>query len=1393
MSLSFEDSLKNNIVTVTNDANLMKATTLAQSEDYEIVSYASNENWQRHTGYVYYSSFSDDNISTINDSKDINLNSKQFNITQEENSQYIPFEMPRYYDGFDLVSTVISIHYQTKGGRHGVSKPVNVVFNDEKIRFGWLVDAGATIDAGTLEFEIHAYGTVTGNDGVSKSYTWKTKSNKNLNVLQSLCDCEDVINNIDDSWLQELVTDIATKVADEIKNVAVGEQVTAAENAAASAEQSAKNAQQYANDASTAATNAVNTVLKDYATINYVDEAVAGVDVTEQLANYVTNENLTTNYYNKNDSDAKLNATLENYATKDDVSDAISSADLDSYYKKTETYSRTEVDEKVANVKVDLSGYATETYVDNKTDALSSSIATNTDNISSLSTTVGNLQNTVDSIDTSPRLTYNAVYNDTDDPNSGENKFVLYEIENEGVEGAEVKTPKASFVIVGGSGGGGTSSTLKINYVTTSPLIVTTNDKAIIKYNFSGTDLGGDIVSDGVATWKVNGRIIATNTAVAGENSFDITDYISIGTQKILLTITDDAGSLATKTWTVQQIDVKIESDFNDSITYPLGEISFGYKPFGSIDKTVHFKLDGKELSSVNTKVSGIPMSYTLPAQTHGSHLVETYITAELNGNIIESNHIFKDIIWYDSTSNIPVISCIQQNFVAKQYDSTNIKYTVYDPSTETPTVSLAVDGKVVSILTLDNPTNVWQYKSSDVGNHVLTITCGETVKTINATIEKLDIEITPVTAGLEFDFNPAGKSNNDADRLWSDGDVSMAVSDNFDWVNGGYQIDENGDQYFCVKSGTKTIINYNLFADDPKKNGKEFKVVFKTTNVKNRSTSFISCMDNNIGLDMKIESANIYSSNNSLYSPYCEEDIIEFEFNINKNTDIPMVLTYEDGVGNRPMIYTADASFMQDTPQPITIGSDDCDVHIYRIKAYSNSLSDSDILSNFIADARSADEMVSRYNRNQIYDENGLLDPYVLAEKCPDLRVILVDAPWFTNDKSNKVSDTTITMIYKNGDPVLDNWTCTGALHSGQGTSSNEYGYSGRNLDLIMDRDTSEFTLGDGVTKAKTITLTRDSVPTDYLNVKVNIASSENENNAQLANRYNTYNPFVRTAKLKDSKVKDTMEFHNCVVFVREHNEDISTHREFTDTSYHYYALGNVGDSKKTDDTRVNDKNDPKEHIIEVMDYNVALAEFPTGNSDGSICSPSNWKAGNAAYDYLYADYEYKDGEFNSFGSKSYEFRYEMKGITDEQRQANIDAWREAYKFVVTSTDEEFHNNFSKYFVQDSILYFYLFTERYTMVDNRAKNLFIHYGKVWYTQAEADEFNATNGAEINSKYINDEQGAFNNGYRYDLAFDYDNDKVDVVVKPFLICGKNPIGRTMPWKICEYIIDKYIL
>ena len=1427
LSLSFKESLKNNlknnvattsiknesieeIATINiDDMSVASPSIMTLDENSMIAAYSGDDgNWQQHTGYVYYSSFSDENISIINDTKDINLDGKQFNITQEENSQYIPFEMPRYYDGFDLVDTAISIHYNTKNGRHGAVKPVNVTFNNEKIRFAWLVDSGATIDVGTLEFEIHAYGTVIGSDGIEKAYTWKTKRNKSLNVLESMCDCEDAINNIDGTWLQELVTDIAEKVASQIAEADVEGQVIRAESAATRAETAANNAESKTFEVVTNALSNYSTTfeMQSYVTqqianadiegkltayaktsevealvgdigesenvVAYVDDAVASVDVTEQLKDYALIESV----YTKVDADAKISATLKSYATKDDVSNAIEEADitskLENYYTKDETYTKEEVDTAISNVEVDLTGYATEKFVTDKTDIISSSIGTNTENISSLSTAIGKLQADVGAIDTSPRLTYDVVYNDAEDPDVGENVFVLYEIENEGKEG-EKKEIKKKFTITGGSGSG-SSSTLKISYVTTSPVVATVNDKVLIKYNFSGTDSSGDNVSEGNYTWKIGSKIIATGIATSGENTFDATDFATTTSQKFTLTITDDGGSLVTKSWTVQKVDVRLESNFSDAYQYN-GNVPVNYTVYGAIEKDVHFVLDGKELESVKTSTSGIPASYTIPSQTHGSHLLDMYITTTINNIPIESNHEYKDIIWFDPASSIPVIGCATPIINVTQYNTVNIKYTVIDPNTESPKVTWYLGDEIVSEETLTEKDAygyyTYSYKANNEGTFVFTITCGEAKpKVITMNVEKLNIDVSPVTAGLDFDFNPVGYSNSSANRLWSYNDVTMAVSDNFDWVNGGYQIDENGDQYFCVKAGTNAVINYNLFADDPKKNGKEFKTIFRTKNIRKRDTSFLSCIDDGIGLDMKVEHATVHDSGGSLKSHYCEDEIIEYEFNINKYTDMMIVMSYEDGTPNIPYEYKETSSFKQTTPQPIKIGSEDCDVHIYRMKAYSISLTDTDIKNNFIADARNADEMIARYNRNRIYNENGGLvstsasgdfSVDALMKAAPDLRYIFLEVPQFTNDKDNKIDGCTVYFRYPNGTRPQDNWDCTGVRHRGQGTSSNLYGYAGRNIDLCMDRDESLFTYVDeegNTIESSTITLTDTSVPTDYLNIKVNIASSENTNNAQIARRFNEYQPFLRYARKKDSKVKDTMEFYNCVVFIRETSTDSSIpHREFNDTNWHFYAIGNVGDSKKTDDTRVNNKRDPKEHVIEITDADKPLSAFPTGKEGHAVCPVSEWKSGNTAYDILYSnEYVYdEEGAFESFGGKTYEFRYEMKDITNEQRQVNIDTWRDLYTFIVTSTDEEFYANLKNYFVVDSALYYYLFTERYTMVDNRAKNSFWHYGKVYISNEEATAL-----GEIEASYyiIDDEAAAISNGYRYDLTFGYDFD-----------------------------------
>lgn len=202
MSISFSDSLKkitkeSKVATaelsqmaaaIDIDSNESSPSIMTLEEGSGVPAYSGEDgDWLQHDSYRCYPSFSDDNISIIDDKKNISLSDNQLNVAQEENSQYIPFEMPRYYDGFDLIETSISIHYETSNKKHGFSVPINVTYNDEKIRFGWLVDSNATKSVGRLKFEVHAVGEVYDIDGNSTKYVWKTKYNEELTVAQSLC------------------------------------------------------------------------------------------------------------------------------------------------------------------------------------------------------------------------------------------------------------------------------------------------------------------------------------------------------------------------------------------------------------------------------------------------------------------------------------------------------------------------------------------------------------------------------------------------------------------------------------------------------------------------------------------------------------------------------------------------------------------------------------------------------------------------------------------------------------------------------------------------------------------------------------------------------------------------------------------------------------------------------------------------------------------------------------------------------------------------------------------------------------------------------------------------------------------------------------------------------
>ena len=132
--------------------------------------------------YKFYDDYSSDAASPVGYDKVVTLRPDQVNIAQESNSQYIPFQMPRFYDGFDIANTKLQFYYVNEVGEYGIDYAVNVFKCEDKIRFAWLVSGSVTKIGGGIQFEIQAIGENSNND----TYIWKTYPNKEINISEAL-------------------------------------------------------------------------------------------------------------------------------------------------------------------------------------------------------------------------------------------------------------------------------------------------------------------------------------------------------------------------------------------------------------------------------------------------------------------------------------------------------------------------------------------------------------------------------------------------------------------------------------------------------------------------------------------------------------------------------------------------------------------------------------------------------------------------------------------------------------------------------------------------------------------------------------------------------------------------------------------------------------------------------------------------------------------------------------------------------------------------------------------------------------------------------------------------------------------------------------------------------
>ena len=902
------------------------------------------------------------------------------------------------------------------------------------------------------------------------------------------------------------------------------------------------------------------------------------------------------------------------------------------------------------------------------------------------------------------------------------------------------------------TGGGGNQASLvtltnetKVNGEKVLSFSVALGKSAVITYGFSDTDPD----FGGTAKYYVNGNAMAMENITQGTRSWDAGRFLVAGENKIKIVISDENDAFASKTWTVNALAVSVTAKLDEEKIYQTGDtIRVTYTPVGTgVEKTTHFLVDGTEKATVTTSASGRQAVQSLTIGTHGAHEVDVYVTVNTDGVSIQSDTVHFCIAVVDPDSTTPIITVKTKTAMGRIHSAASLKYLVYDPQTENARITQEVDGETVS-MTVDRTMQVWAYKPRTAGQHTLKITCRTVSETITYTAMELSYDIEPVTEGLIYDFDPAGRSNDAADRdNWVSNGISMTTSSGFDWVNGGYKQDSDGNTAFVIPAGCRATIEYNLFGTSPKANGANAKFVYTVKNTHNFTAGVISCVADGIGLNVTANHATLSSQQTSIDVPLCEGEYTELEYNITAQDAHNEMFLLIGAVPSRFTTYTSTDRLNQSKAVPVVIGSDDCDVWLYRAKAYSVSLTDSGIMDNWIADAPNADEMVARYEGNDILDVDGNIDPDKLANVKPQLRVIKMHVPRFTTDKSDKVTGCTVQMIMKGGRSE-DNWTNENVTHKGQGTSSNAYGASARNIDIDCK---GQFTFADG-TSSGTYSMTDNSIGESYFNIKLNVASSENMNNAMLQRLFNKYNPYIRDSRKNDPRVVDTMEFHPCAVFVCNDSDE----EGFEQGKYIFYGVGDFGNSKKNVAAQGLDAAvHPNEVIVELCNNTSPCNRYKSAEgiegddfweSDANPNAPLSWRYIASTCDETTARKAWAD-------LVAWVASCDPTQTTKAKLGATVN-----YGGVTYNTDSEsyrrakFKAEFDKHFVSDSAMFQYCFTSFFLMPDNRAKNTFPHCSDV---TAESPLW------DFSFDYDNDTAMGINN--EGDLTLDFGYEDVDTI------------------------------
>ena len=789
-------------------------------------------------------------------------------------------------------------------------------------------------------------------------------------------------------------------------------------------------------------------------------------------------------------------------------------------------------------------------------------------------------------------------------------------------------------------------------------LTKTVSSGSSVYLTFNWTSIEGDIpTGPGAAKIYVNDYLKFAGQIEQGDVALDVGGYLVAGTNTVKLNISDVYGNSRDIVYTITAIELSLSSKFDNTVPYT-GEFSYIYTPVGMAPKTVHFRLDGEELSTETVTTSGRQLSKTIPAQRHGSHILEVWFVADIEGDTVPSNTLRYDIICLEEGDAEPVVATNMTEATVEQGENVVILYRVYNPTSLTTAVVLSGPDLTEPIrLTVDRTEQSWAYRAGTVGSQRLRITCGSLDrpvggKSIYLTVMPSTMKVEAETENLSLYLTSYGRSNNEENpAAWSYGDVSANLT-NFNFASDGWLQDGDGITVLRIGGDARVEIPVHLFGQDFRSTGKTIEIEFASRSVLDYDAVIAACWTGNRGLEITAQQAVLSSEKTTVFTRYKEDDHLRLSFVIEKRSGNRLVIAYINGIISGMVQYPDGDDFSQMVPVTITLGSNDCTLDVYNIRVYDSDLTRFQMLDNWIADTQNLGEKKDRYDRNRVFDDYDRILPNTLSShQC----YLVLDCPVLPTYKGDKK-----TCSGRYVDPVKPDrsFTFTGAEIDVQGTSSQFYYV--KNFKIKFKGGFEQ----DGDT-VNAYAMNDNSIPTNEFTFKADVASSEGANNVVLAELYNDLCPVKTPAQEEDPRVRQTIEGHPIVVF-----HDDGSGAKF---------IGKYNFN--------NDKGTPE--VFGFVDGDESWEIRENGNAQVSFKTDdfTDWEN---SFEARYPD-KYKDiSRLQSF--VSWVASTNTEGLTEELAAVRL---------------EKFKTELSQWADVEDAIFYYLFTLIFLCIDQREKNAF--------------------------------------------------------------------------------------